>query len=176
MENKSEGQEYPEEAISQISASDVLLSEYEQSGEEFRNYEKLLNQSYYLCAIVFTFFIGAGANLLIEKSFQLIAILAFIATVVFSILGLAGKQYHKRRRSASILRAQIEEELNELTNSVSPRVQDRIVGYGDIRLDSERDLSPETLWEKYPIWKITLLTSGLWAIMSLISLYFASGI
>lgn len=176
MDDESKGYEYPEEATSNISVSDILLAEYEQSGEEFRNYEKLLNQSYYLCAIVFTFFIGAGANLLIESSFQSIAVLSFIATVVFAILGLAGKQYHKRRRSASILRAQIEEELNELTNSVSPRVQDRIVGYGEIRLDSERDLSPKTLWEKYPVWKITLLTSGLWGVVSFLSLHVASGV
>lgn len=159
--------DYPDvdEEISQIAPEDVLLVEYEQAGEEWRNYEKLLHQSYYLSAIVLTFFLGAFVNLLIQDSHSLIIGLLFSASIILLILSHAQRAYHKRRNLASRLRMRIAEQLHELTNTETPRIQRVIVGGGKVKIQEKN--SPDGFWERYPVWKITLFAAVLFAFFSI---------
>lgn len=164
---------YPnvEDEVGRVPPDETLLIEYQEAGAEWRNYEKLLNQSYYLSAIVFTFFAGALTNLVYREAYGLTALLSFTAFVVFVVLGQAGRAYNDRRDSASRLRTQIAEELHELTNSRTPRIQKVIVGDGEVRIDEREDDSPSTLWEWFTLWKPTLAVSIGWLSVSIIFAY-----
>lgn len=159
-------EEYPniEDEADGVAPDEALLVEYQEVGAEWRNYENLLNQSYYLTAIVFTFFAGAFANLFQQESYGVVALLGLLAAVVFLILGLSGRAYHERRQSASRLRTKIAEELHELTNSKVPRIQKVVVGGGRVRFN-KRESEP-TIWVEIPLYRLSFFTSIGWLFLA----------
>ena len=171
--------DYPQirERYVDVDPQEALLVEYQEVGEEFRNYEQLLNRAYYLSAVVFTFFVGAAANLIGKPQNEelLLFPLVFVAGFTFFILGISAKQYHQRRDSAVELRNEIAADIHELSNSDVPRLQKIVVGDGQVihanqegnpfserdrtwlqsRLDTDKVFT-QLLFERYPIWRFNV--------------------
>lgn len=104
----------------------LLISEYEQTSATFRNQGTLLNRSYYLSAIVFTFLVGAIANLLTQGHLYTAAILSIFGFPAFILLGSSAAAYHRRRETANEYRQDLTDEINQYLDDELLRLQPKI--------------------------------------------------
>lgn len=132
-----------------IQSDEVLLMEYQEVGEEWRSHSSLLTKSYYLSAILFTFFIGSIANLYGQGELLLTGVTCILGGGVFILLSITTNAYHERRNAASSLRTQISKEIHHLAGFDSPRIQRDIVGREAIEDDREYRPSGKGSLEKY---------------------------
>lgn len=93
---------------------DALLTEYEQTGEEYRTRHRLLHNSYYLFVISLLLFAGALIPRL-GKPIEMGALL-LVGCLASFVLGFAILTHFVERRSAAVLRTRMEQEIEEIAN------------------------------------------------------------
>jgi len=124
-----------------VDLAEVLLTEYQETGNEIRSQARMLHNAYYLSAIVFTFFIGSAANLYYQGYILGTIFVSLAGAGAFLVLAIAADAYHQRRKAASHLRTQLSAELHHLTDSDVPRLQRDIIGREHIPEEREHRLS-----------------------------------
>lgn len=132
-----------------IQTEDVLMMEYQEVGEEWRTHSSLVTKSYYLSAILFTFFIGSTANLYVRGQLLLTGLVCITGGGVFVLLSITTNTYYERRNAASDLRTQVSKEIHQFAGFESPRIQRDVVGREPIEDDREYRPSGKGRLEKY---------------------------
>ncbi|NIB99978.1 hypothetical protein [Halobacterium sp. R2-5] len=100
---------------------ELLLTEYEQSGEEYRVRHQSLQNSYYLFVIGLSAFGIAAINSL--DSLVKLGLLFSLGSIASFVLGFAIITHFVERQSAGVLRTRAEQAIEEYTN---PEVNHRL--------------------------------------------------
>lgn len=93
---------------------EVLLTEYEQTSEEYRTRHQLLHNSYYLLVIGVLLF--AGSALSISGNPLKLGLLFLAGSIAAFILGMAIMTHYIERDSAGTLRTRTERAVEQLSN------------------------------------------------------------
>jgi len=93
---------------------ELLLTEYEQAGEEYRARHQSLQNSYYLFVIGLSAFGAATINSI--DSFVKLGLLFLVASLASFVLGFAIIAHFAERQSAGALRTRVERAIEDYTN------------------------------------------------------------
>lgn len=121
--------------------SQLLHTEYEQAGEEYRYRDKLLHNSYYLLIVITAILAGSFLNYAGQDSIVKLGFITLLAGGLYTLLGLVILTHYVQRQSASALRTRLQGIADESIESI-PRpfaVEYRVIGQ-DSEMNNEQEL------------------------------------
>lgn len=142
MSEDSEDEELEGFSREELIDTQLLHTEYEQAGEEYRYRDKLLHNSYYLL-IVITALLAVPLLRYVGQDAQVkLGVVVFLAGSLYTLLGLVILTHYVQRNSASSLRTRVEQ-VADGTKEHVPRpfaIQYRVIGQ-DTEMNDEHELN-----------------------------------
>lgn len=141
MTDDSEDEESEGFSREELIDNQLLHTEYEQAGEEYRYRDRLLHNSYYLLIVVTALLVGPFLQYAEQGAHLKLGVIVLLAGGLYTLLGLVMLTHYVQRNSASSLRTRVEQ-VADGTKECIPRpfaVQYRVIGQ-DTRMTDEHEL------------------------------------